>query len=555
VLAGTHTSDTVTKAEGSAAQKFEPTATLRYSMDSDAANWTKSQAYALENESVITSDGGGSVKGTSSSVGNAAEMRRSFADEDFTGFAVRFDVYLPDNFSFDTTDGFRFTIGSNLGNPGTDRRRWNFGTSDLVFGAWNTIQVDPSTGWDTTTGTFVITAANWLVFTWNVNVGGGSIDGNVIYIDNIHKVPVGGSRMQLNATAATVDLTADSSEYTLAVRADDLEDTDQVVVYFSNTAGSGTTKPTNRWELTIDAAELATGVFVDVTKIATVVGSPGSPTNIETFGVEIVGAGGSAVWVDNLRRRDNSLPTDYLAGHDALLTEMPDILRHLLAEVCGLGQSAIDTSFATLGGATYLDDNAHGIELGQLGSELRDVLAGLAYESRANLVADERSSGTVYRLLAALSTYAWPAASVTLAKWQELIEEGRLADAIATRFRHLYQWRPELGSGIESFTAAIQTTVTAAETKFGRHDADPVGLRSVEATATASEIAGYYEQELSRVAAIWSMKGVPWIDGFALERGDVVAFTPPWRTATKARVVETTLRTDGLTDLRLVEVS
>ena len=244
----------------------------------------------------------------------------------------------------------------------------------------------------------------------------------------------------------------------------------------------------------------------------------------------------------------------YLAGSGNLMTTMPDMLRHVLT-VLSVPAQVVESAWNDVGGATYLDDNAHGIDIRQLGEDLRDILAALAYESRANLVADERTSGTVYRLLAALATYAWPAAGTTLAKWQQLIEEGREADTLATRFQHLYQWRPELGTGIDAFAAAIQTTVTAAETKFGRHDAEPVGLRSIEATATASEIAGYYEQERSRVAAIWSMRGVPWSDSYALERGDVVAFTPPWSSAKKARVIETTLRTDGLTDLRLVEVS
>jgi len=245
----------------------------------------------------------------------------------------------------------------------------------------------------------------------------------------------------------------------------------------------------------------------------------------------------------------------YLAGSGNLMTEMPDVLRHLLT-VLAVPAQTVDATWNDVGGASYLDDNAHAMDLRTLGESLLDVCAGLGFEGRCSLLADERTAATTYRLLAALATYAWPAAATTLTKWQAIEEEGRDAQEILTRTRYLYQWHPELGDSIDAFLAAVQTTVSAAETKYGRHDAPAVGLRTVQVAATAAEIAGYYSAELARVAALWRITGVPWIDGYTLERGDVVQFTPPWHgSARKGRVIEAMLRLDNLTDLRVVEVS
>jgi len=137
-----------------------------------------------------------------------------------------------------------------------------------------------------------------------------------------------------------------------------------------------------------------------------------------------------------------------------------------------------------------------------------------------------------------------------------LEEEGKKSDAIETRFRYLYQWHPEQGLSLEAFLAAVQTTVTSSETKYGRHDAVAVGLRTIEASDTAEEVSGYYSQEKSRVASLFILTGVPWRDGYRLERGDIISFKPKWYSATKkGRVIETTLREDGHIDLRVVEVS
>ena len=245
----------------------------------------------------------------------------------------------------------------------------------------------------------------------------------------------------------------------------------------------------------------------------------------------------------------------YSVSNGTLLEKMPDLIRYVLADLCGLGHSAIDASFATVAGATYLDDNAHAIDLRLLGERTLDVLARLAFEGRCNLVTDERASGTVYRLAAALATYGWPAAAVTLDSWEAVVEEGRNTRALATRFRALYLLDPSLGVGVEAFRSVIATTVAAVEAQFGRIDHPVYGLASVVADATAAEVAGYYAAELSRVASVYAVRGVPWSDGYVLERGDVIGLVVPWAGGTvKCRVIETDRRSDGKVDLKAVSV-
>lgn len=547
---GTLSTETTTKTEGSASQKFvgSPSApTVITTCDNDRTNWGQHRTDNA-NEASITV-GGGSLRIESTELDNGDSRRYFPSTLDFTSMRLRLYLFVPSGHVLDATDGIRIRLTTTT----NVWKRWHFGSDDLEFDVWNVIEIDPSTGWDSnSSGTWNVAILDRV--TVELNWQTTPVIGNVLYVDQIERVATAPAVVQRNATSGTLDLTATDSTYQVDVRADGITEGDTLIIYFSNVAGSGTTKPASYWTLEISASELTSGAFVTVEKAAIGVGSPATPNNVETVGFELQGSKGGTYYVDNLRVRSASSSSPYIAAAGDVIEKMPDVLRYLLTEVCALGAAEIDSGWNAIGGASYLDDNAHAVDLAALGEDFRDVLAALAYEGRCSVVADERASATTWRLAAALSTYAWPSASTTLTKWQELTEEGRAPDAIRTRFRHLYQWRPELGDGIEAFAAAIQTTVTAAETKVGRHDADAVGLRTIETTATASEIAGYYEQERSRIAATWSIRGVPWIDGYALERGDVLAFTPPWATAKKARVIETQSRTDGLVDLRVVEV-
>lgn len=258
----------------------------------------------------------------------------------------------------------------------------------------------------------------------------------------------------------------------------------------------------------------------------------------------------------------------YLCGSGNLITEMPDVLRHLLTSLCVPNQS-VESSWNDAGNATHLDDNAHATDIRNLGSQLPDILQTLAYESRANLTCEERLTSREWRMLVAENDYDWGASVQTLTDWQAFTELGRDLSTLYTRFRGLYAWRPEFGGGPEAFAQVVridedQNDVTTpstvdlqnAEAAYGRRDMGAILLRTVQDEATAKEIMGYYAHERIRVIRLFRIQGVPWAEGFDLERGDIVTATPPWETSgRKMRVLDYIKDpTTQLVDLVTVEV-
>jgi hypothetical protein len=557
VLNGTRTDETTIKTEGTESQKFvcsAPTApTLILNCDSDQSSWGHVNVSVSNNGSVYQV--GKSIKITTSNSNEGHAWRVFSSNQDFTGCVLRLGMYFVSGYFTGAEEKVWIYLSNTTGFSTTNYRMWQIGAADIAYDTWNTMTFDPLVA-DGSAGSINTGSSIWIY----TNKVAPKTSGDVLYIDEVYRVPTQLTILQRNATTGTLNLAADGNAYRVDVRGDTVDPGATLRVYFSNTAGVTTTKPATYWYFDIGAIELTSGAFVTIEKTATAFGAAVSPTDVETVGFEVLGIKTGTVYVDNLQKRVATPTTSYSVAGGVLIDKAPDMLRYVLADLCALGHGALDSSFATLCGATYLDDNAHGVDLRELGENVLDVLAALSYESRANLVADERTAATTYRLAAALSTYAWPALvegvnGRTLTKWQVLTEEGRDADALLTRTRYLYQWRADLGRGADAFLSAVQTTVAAAETKFGRHDASAVGLLSIESAATATEIAGYYSQELARVAALWRINGVPWQDGYDLERGDLVQFTPPWATLKKARVIETVLRTDGLIDLLVVEVT
>lgn len=552
VANGTQTSDTSVKSEGSAAQKLEAggmTYTLRLACDTDAANWTSvvgSPTIADEATTVLV---GGSLKVTAVS-STQVRFYRNFGP--VAASVMRFNVYLPSTFLLSSVRGLQIQVGSTNGG-GSNYKRWRFGTDDgLTVGAWNTIDIDLASTADATNGTLDVANVRCVLFYFN-DVAGLGFTGNRLYLDEIYSGAITAPVMQRNATSGTVDLTAASDTYTVDVYQEGMLSGTTVRIYFSNTAGAGTTKPASYWYIDVDVDEIGTSSFVTVTKTATGVGGPASPTNVETVGVEFIGNSPGSVWVDNLRCQSAS--ASYLAAGGALLTEAPDILRHLLTVVCTPEQS-VDASWNDVGGAGYLDDNEHAIDVSVFGTDFVHVVSRLAFESRCNLLADERSTGTVYRLLAATSAYAFAAATVTVDRWVNLEEEGREANSIFNHFRFLYAYDASIGNGLDAFAGVVAPTRAVSEDIHGRRDAEPVGLYSVPGFGTASEVGVYYAEELARVASLYKIQGVPWTDAYKLERGDTFSLTPPWEgSAKKLRLIETSRREDGLFDLRAVEVT
>jgi hypothetical protein len=259
----------------------------------------------------------------------------------------------------------------------------------------------------------------------------------------------------------------------------------------------------------------------------------------------------------------------YKAGVAGTLIKKPcDILRYLIEEVGGesIETTSYDACNTNLGAVELACD------LRTMGLTLEEVLARVAFESRTTLVPEETLTGRQWKMLSALSTYAFPAASGSVTEWDRggFAEVGRaLRDELATRFLFFYAPDWTRGAGEEAYTAVVvanedgsdlavpdTAAFVAAVADYGNIEAPPIAFRALRALASAEEIAGYYAHELIRGGALFAISGVPWFESYALEVGDIINVQPPWAAAAvKARIIQYT-KDPGTeqVELRLVEV-
>jgi len=538
----------------------------------DDTLWTVNAA-AKANEATIKTQGTGSIKITPNASGSDAYIERNFtANENWTGKAIAIDLRPEGSTHLSAGDG----VQVRFEDAGGDWRRWDFGTADgLVIGSFVTLIIDPTVGWDDSSGTFTITTIDRIRVKCNQYGPGGST-ANILYVDNIRLIDlVAPAVMQRNATAAAVDLTGSSSRYRTRIRGVNVGAIASAKVIFSNTAGSGTTPPAAYRTVTIPGAELAEGKWLDVEKVATDTGSPGV-SNVETVRVELVRGKGSAatpyVEFDHIAGATATAAVGWDGATPGALLELgPDAIRYFVGELARQGSqnvSGVPTAKTNLAGVVFAGT------FDSLGDSFASVLARLSFETRTNVLTRPSSSGLVFELSNSSAAGAYPAAAVTLSELRHVRESSRPALATPSAFRAHYA--PALADGdtlglderafrgllsadasASDVAAKASTTALAAiAAKVGARAADPNYLLFAQAQATAADVFGFYVAESIRTPARrWRLR-VPIGDGYALLPFDVVGFRPRWLGAdVKARLVRTLFPLDEASiELDAVEV-
>jgi hypothetical protein len=270
--------------------------------------------------------------------------------------------------------------------------------------------------------------------------------------------------------------------------------------------------------------------------------------NMISLFYELTGTSGDFMWIDELATVTASGNVYGGAVGDPI--EHPaDVFRHLCEQVLSI---TVDET-SVVAAQTNLGTDKLAADLRTFGISAAEVLARLAYHSRANIVPEEAATGTEWKFLTAETDYDWPAAGATLAEWDPggITELGRDLDQLATRHVAHYAPDPSLGDfdslygGIvlanpdESDVSVTTGQLTTAEADFGRIDAAPVAFVGISEEATAEEVFGYYVHEAIRIAALVAIAGVPWWEGYTVEVGDILTVTLPWRASSiKVRVLE-----------------
>lgn len=267
---------------------------------------------------------------------------------------------------------------------------------------------------------------------------------------------------------------------------------------------------------------------------------------------------------------------DYIGTAATPIERPADIVRHFLTEYCGLDATAIDTT-AFDDADTDLGTVAMATVLTDYGLDIPSILGAIAFQSRTNIVQAEGSSETVWKMYTAAwngstEAFEFDATPSDIIDWQEVAELGRSAEGVANQFRVLTAIDRSIDSGDETaFRQSTRANSIAVDASITRITAAKID-DSVERHGTRHH-GGYFlpdidSADLDQTAAYliemslsepsrFELRGVPWVDGYALERGDIVNFDLDYKVATvKARILEIAKSWETQTvDLVLVEVN
>lgn len=267
--------------------------------------------------------------------------------------------------------------------------------------------------------------------------------------------------------------------------------------------------------------------------------------------------------------------TTYSVAAGALIDKPVDAIHHFLAEVCGLGDSAVDWFGSFLSHTNTLGTAGRiGFDLRTLGYAFPEILARMAYEVRANIIDVERVTGTQWKLFGSLSGYSFSSAVASIAGSPEAFEVGRDTADMATRWLAYSDFDPSVGVADESAFAKIARAssvsadhdlVVPSSTEMGTAD-DRLGVRraaplffltindELGSGNALEEMFGYYVHEGIAARRVLVDRVPHWI-GYRLERGDIVNYTPAWEgVSAKCRVIEVANSDERGTEIRLAEV-
>jgi hypothetical protein len=266
----------------------------------------------------------------------------------------------------------------------------------------------------------------------------------------------------------------------------------------------------------------------------------------------------------------------------------PDILRHMIVERAGAAATTIDETSWTAA-LVELGDQSTGFVTSDYEETWEGEIGQLCYENRCQLIFEETNAETKFKILVATKVgddiFAYQSSGRAITEWQRVEEDTRELNTIFTRWR----WNSEpnralLDQGfrqdtalfsravlVDQFASDLDPAITVEEIQrvealVGPSDAPAQFLVSPRPdsgdaageNAWADEVAEFYVSESKRFpAATVALFGVPWVQGYDLELGDVIDIQLPWWTATRAiRLLGYSKQWDtGLIDLIGIEVN
>lgn len=569
----TRSTDTDIKYRGTGSQKLVLATTSRIQCESadssEAAQWNAGADADVDDEGSITTEGAGSIKGTSTSAVASADIDFTLASP--VDLEAGFDLLVLADVRIDKQGASGGEVQLILGSDSSNYKRWDYADTQFNDDQWHTVVLKITASADDTQGSPDLSAWDFFRVIWNT--GSTQVVGMLCYVDNVRTVPRLSDAQKNDVASIDLSSTDDEYQYALRLGADAREILEQVEVYFDNTAGTGATPPFPRRIVIIEDGDFAaadTWVSTSSEVIPT-----GDVDAVQTIGIRLEIEGDNVfdlvgdsftVYVDALQT-PGFISDNYDASAGDLLEQPTDIFVHWCEVIGGV---FIDTT-SLAASLTNLGSNILAVDMRTLTpGDWKPGLAGLGYLSRANMIPEETAAGTVYKMLTAQSGYDFPAADESLTVFNVFSEAGILERELWTRFTCFYAFNAATQIGNEEsyeghlradedsndLTVPSTADFEAAVDKYGNMEAAPIFLGGINDEATAKDVFGYIAHESIRAPRIFLFEGCAWWEVYRWEVGDVKQFIHPFSGLTvKFRILgyDKVFRSEANT-LRCIEV-
>lgn len=522
---------------------------------------------------IAADTGPGLVLPDDGAIGSNTDLDRTFAAQDWSADdEVRFLIHRNVESSTLTSIQFSISDGSQFLIYVVDISEIPEETATLLTFNFGTPTDDPHFAVNTGLNKAAVTDLRFTIFVID-NDTPLPVNDPVIHIENVETVNAPGGDLNAQvAPAATTDLDNTSAEYELDFLVREPNAVGEVVLQFSNDAPTYPAGPTDFREIRFSPGAFEDGETNTAVRFtASTTGTPADLDDINVIRIDLESetSGGFEIELYALRKSDDN--SDYKAAGDALIEHPADVMRHILQQRLLVPFASIDAT--TWDAAeTNLGDNQVSVVLNELGLDFYAITGRLGFEHRFQVVSEEAASVTEYRMLTAQATYDFPTTTTAIDREGVIRENAREAESIQTRFRELYD--PDRGGEIGGLTdgfrkslradadvndisADLATSVfTNAELRFGLQDGPNTALDSIVDDDTASDRLAYFATELMRETGNeFVVVGVPALQAYALQRGDIILLTPDWGSQVSVRVVGIVKHTTTLTfDLTCIQV-
>ncbi len=379
----------------------------------------------------------------------AANARNIFAPaEDWSNFnMIRFKVFIPTNAAFPLgADRVKFVL-IRIGSSATDFHQFQWDAPaeipldteiQLLFNVVDNATMESDPHFHTKSGTTDLANIDRIFFFFSdvdplgPKPGSGfrahvaaevAPDMRAYFADIEFNNSVLTSPAVAGIAIAALDMDVGNDRYELELEVDSVAGFGTVEIRLSEeTPAAPTDALTNYKKIVIPYATFQFAGRGTTSFTSVDVGTPGTLDAVRTIQVVMISAQQPLAKIDLYTLKKGNNITAYLDAQGAVIQHPCDVVRHLLEERLGLGNTVIDETNWALA-ETNLGTNKVSVVLEELGFRFYEIVGRLGFEHRFQLVSQESATVTFFRMLTAKTDHKYPLSPVSpITDWQDIVQ-------------------------------------------------------------------------------------------------------------------------------------